>query len=287
MSSHKETIVVRKDLDFGLMSEDIPTYWQDGDPYKTRVFDAIQATFPDGERFFISSVRAFKDKIQDSVLRQEVRDFTMQEGQHGIVHANYNKRLKRQGIPIEKFTSRIKRVMDKRLQDNSPEYNIALTSAFEHYTAMMAELFFAHKSSTEGADDRIRAMFAWHAIEEMEHRAVAFDVMKRVARVGYFRRALAMTHVTVGFSLYSLIAPFFMLRADDFSRRQCLSMFVKGLPWQLDIYARLLPMLLTYFRHGFHPEDMPAVHNYEAWLSKYEESHDPIAAAKAMHEAAY
>lgn len=287
MLSPKEEIIVRKDLDFGLTSDQIPRYWMNDDPYKTRIFDAIQATFPDGERFFISSVRAFKDQIKDAHLKQEVRDFTMQEGQHGIVHANYNKRLKQQGIPIESFTSRIKRVMDKRLNRNSPEYNIALTSAFEHYTAMMAELFFSHKSSTYGAHEQIRAMYAWHAIEEMEHKSVAFDVMTRVANVGYMRRILAMAHVTIGFSLYSLIAPLFMLKADGFTRLQRMTFILKGLPWQLRIYSRLIPMLLSYFRPGFHPEDIPTVHNYKAWISEYEKTNDPVAAAQAMYDAAY
>lgn len=282
----KERIVVRKDLDFGLSSDDIPRYWMAGDPFKTRVFDAIQATFPDGERFFMSSVRAFRDRIKDAELAQEVRDFTLQEAQHGIVHANYNKRLKRQGIAIERFTDRVRGVMERRLKHLSPQYNLAMTAAYEHYTAMMAELFFGEKASTEGADERIRALFAWHAVEEMEHRAVAFDVMTQVAGVGYGLRAVAMTHVTVGFSLYSLVAPLAMLRMDGFNARQRLRMFVKGLPWQLRIYRKLLPMLLSYYRPGFHPENERPVHNYGAWLDAYNQRQDPMEASRAMYNAA-
>lgn len=285
-SIFKERIIVRKDLDFGLSSDDIPKYWLDGDPYKTRVFDAIQATFPDGERYFISAVRAFRNKIANPELAQEVRDFTMQEGQHGIVHANYNKRLKRQGIAVERFTDRVRRVMDKRLDTFSPQYNIAMTSAFEHYTAMMAELFFAEKAPTEGADERIRAMFAWHAIEEMEHRSVAFDVMTQVAEVGYFKRVLAMTHVTIGFSLYSIIAPFFMLAMDGYNVPQRIGLFIKGLPWQMNIFRKLLPMLLSYYRPGFHPGHELPVHNYSDWLEAYNDQLDPMAASRAMFKAA-
>ncbi|MDL5452834.1 metal-dependent hydrolase, partial [Escherichia coli] len=79
-------ITVRTGLDFGLSADDIPKYWMAGDPYRTRVMDAIQASFPDGERYFISSVRAFRNRIQDPELLQAVKDFTMQEGQHGQVH---------------------------------------------------------------------------------------------------------------------------------------------------------------------------------------------------------
>ena len=82
-TSYKEDIVVRKDLDFGIMDEDIPKYWMNGDAFKTRVIDGVQMSFPDGERYFISSVRNFKDKISDPELLQAVKDFSFQEGQHG------------------------------------------------------------------------------------------------------------------------------------------------------------------------------------------------------------
>ncbi len=289
-TEYKESIVVRKGLDFGLSADDIPKYWMDGDPFKTRVFDAVQSTFPDGERYFISSVRAFRDRITDPVLLQEVKDFTMQEGQHGQVHTDYNNRLRRQGVAIDAFTNRIHGVMDDRLKNYSPEYNIALTAAFEHFTAMMATLFFSEKAVLAGADERVRAMFAWHAIEEMEHKAVAFDVMQKVAKVGYIQRAMAMTRATTGFFLYTAISPWFMLRMDGLSRGARIREFAKGMVWLFGIrkgvFRRLLPMILAYYRPGYHPNHEKTVHNYEAWLREYNERQDPIAASRAMYAAA-
>lgn len=288
--AHKETIVVRKDLDFGLDSDDIPRYWMAGDAYRTRVFDAIQATFPDGERYFISAVRAFRDRIKDPELLQAVKDFTMQEGQHGQVHTRYNERLRRQGIDVEAFVKHTRAMCDGRLQRLSPEYNVALTAALEHFTAMMADLFFAEKAVLEGADPRVRAMFAWHAIEEMEHKSVAYDVMQQIAGVGYFTRVLAMTHATASFSLYSVVAPWFMLAMDGYTVRERVSLYGRGLGWLLGprkgVMRRLLPMIASYYRPGFHPEDLPTVHNYGAWVAAYAESGDPLAAADAMHAAA-
>ena len=165
-----ETITVRKDLNFGFETDDIPRYWMAGDAFKTRLIDAVQATFPDGERYFIASVRAFREGIKDPAQLQEVRDFMMQEGQHGMVHSAYNQRLQRQGIHIEGFTRHTKAICDRRLKHLSAEYNVALTAALEHFTAMMADLFFAKKSVLAGADERVRAMLAWHAVEEMPIR---------------------------------------------------------------------------------------------------------------------
>ena len=287
---YQEEIVVRKNLDFQLDSEDIPRYWMAGDAFKTRVFDAVQSSFPDGERYFISAVRAFRDRITDPVLIQAVKDFTMQEGQHGQVHTHYNERLRRQGILIDAFTQQTKEVTENRLKTMSPEYNIAMTAALEHFTAMMADMFFAEKEMLDGADPRVRAMFAWHAIEEMEHKAVAFDVMQKVANVDYGTRILAMTHATLAFSFFSAIAPWHMLKMDGYTTRQRVALYAKGLPWLLGprkgVFGRLLPMIASYYKPGFHPNHVPTVHNYQAWLEAFVTTGDPMKAAEAMYHAA-
>ncbi|REH39126.1 hypothetical protein DFR26_1307 [Paraperlucidibaca baekdonensis] len=287
---YQEAIVVRRDLDFGLSHDDIPRYWMAGDAFMTRVFDAVQSTFPDGERYFISAVRAFRDRITDPKLLADVKDFTQQEGQHGQVHTRYNDRLRRQGIDIDAFTRRTRVITERRLKNLSPEYNIAMTAALEHFTAMMADLFFAEKTMMQGADARVRALFAWHAIEEMEHKAVAFDVMQQVAGVGYATRVTAMTHASVLFSLYTVVSPWFMLAMDGYSKTERLKLYGKHLGWMFGprkgILPRLLPMLASYYRPGFHPNHIPTVHNYAAWLETFERTGDSIAAADAMHEAA-
>lgn len=288
-TENNPAITVRKQLDFGLAGDDIPQYWLAGDAYKTRVVDAVQATFPDGERYFISSVAAFRPQIKDPELLRQVKEFTMQEGEHGRVHKDYNERLKRQGLNMDAFTTHVKAVGDRRQRFYSAKYNLALTAALEHFTAMMAELFFAEKTLMKGADSRPRAMLAWHAIEEMEHRAVAFDVMQKVAGVGYIQRCLAMTQATFVLMLFTTVAPWIMLGTDGHSIRKRFALYTRGLPWifgRRGFFTRLVPMLCQYYRPSFHPNQMPTVHNYEHWLSSYSESGDPVQAGEAMYAAA-
>ncbi|HAK13838.1 MAG TPA: metal-dependent hydrolase, partial [Acinetobacter radioresistens] len=59
--------VVRSHLNFKL--NEIPRFWFGGDPFITRMFDALSLTFPDGERYFIQSVRLFRDQITDPELK--------------------------------------------------------------------------------------------------------------------------------------------------------------------------------------------------------------------------
>jgi predicted metal-dependent hydrolase len=287
---YKEPIQVRRALNFGFESDDIPRYWLAGDPFRSRLVDAVQATFPDGERYFIASVNAFRKDISDPTMLAEVKDFSEQEGQHGRVHTDYNDRLQRQGVNVRAFTKHTQKLTNYRLKHYSASYNVALTAALEHFTAMLAELFFARKYVMADAHENVKAMLAWHAIEEMEHKAVAFDVMQKVAKVGYLKRCLAMTHATLSFTLFVLIAPWFMLKMDGLSFGRRLKAYGKGMVWMFGIrygvFLRMLPMIAHYYRPGFHPNKLPNVHNYQAWLDGYGDEQDAMAASRAMHAAA-
>ena len=285
-----ETIIPREHLDFGL-DETIPKYWFRGDAYKTRVFDAVQSGFPDGERYFITSVRAFRDRIADPTLLQEVRDFMRQEGQHGLAHTRYNSMLERQGMPMGEILKEGKDEFDRWTNNYSAEFNVAHTAALEHFTATMAFAYFAKASVMEGADHRVKALFAWHAIEEMEHKSVAFDVMEKTAKVGYFKRALAMLLAMKNMIRYTYRYTDRMLAADGFTRAQRIALHIRNFLWlhgpRKGIYGSLTGKLFVYFKPGFHPTQEPTIHNYRNWLETWDRTHDPFAACDALCAAAY
>lgn len=281
---------VREKLDFGL-DNTIPKYWLDGNPFRTRLLDGMQVTFPDGERYFISTVRAFRDKIEDPKQLADVKAFTRQEAQHGIAHTFYNKLLKDQGMPVDDIIREHKiKLNDGYLKELSADYNVALTAAFEHFTALMAEAFFSRKEVTKGFDPRMKALFAWHAIEEMEHRSVAFDVMQKVAKVGYYTRCKAMVYGTFDTMRVMLSSADKLLEADGFSKWERRKMFIENLPWMYGrkgVFSAFTKPLLAYFKPGFHPEKIPVVHNYPAWVKAFDETGDPAKACDALLAAAH
>lgn len=287
---YSETIVPRENVDFQL-DETIPKYWMRGDVYKTRIFDAVQAGFPDGERYFITSVRAFRDRITDPVLLRDVQDFMRQEGQHGMAHTRYNNLLAKQGVPMAELLQPEIDRMESRTKRLSPQFNIALTAALEHFTATMAFAYFGKAAVMEGADPRMRALLAWHAIEEMEHKSVAYDVMQKVAGVGYRLRVIAMLFAIKEFLAFTYRVSSKFLEADGYNRRQRFWMHVRHLGWlhgpRKGIYGSLTGRLLVYFKPGFHPTQEPTMHNYKNWLEAYERTGDPGIACDAMCAAAY
>ncbi|MDE0856330.1 MAG: metal-dependent hydrolase [Nevskia sp.] len=283
-----QAIVPREKLDFGL-DGDIPKYWFGGDPFKTRFFDALSTLFPEGEKFFIVCVRDFSGQIDDPQLAQQVRDFTRQEGQHGMVHTQFNNRLQQQGVNVPRLLERQKHIMFNIFRRFfSRRYTLAQTAASEHMTAIMAHSFFERREILQDTDPRIRAMYAWHAIEEIEHKAVAYDVMQKVAGVGYLTRIMAMLHVTFGLPLHTFLIMAHMFKVDGFSLRQRAGLWLRGLWWLYKpggLYAPVLGHYFAYYKPGYHPWKEGQMRTYSNWVDTYERTGDPIAAGNALHAA--
>ena len=284
--SYQVDPIVRTKLDFHL--DQAPRFWFGNDPFRTRMFDALSLTFPEGERYFIESIRLFRDKIDDPDLQKRVADFIRQEAQHGMAHDKMNQVMKDQGMPIEAFTNRLKKIFRFELEYRSPQYNIAMTAAAEHLTALMADTFYSKKATLADADPFVRAPFAWHAIEEMEHRHVAFDVMREVGEVPELTRrsALVITSILMfGFTFYRTNV---MLTSDGFDWKQRVKMAAKGLPWffgRNGILTVKREQYSDWFKHDFHPNQHPIIRQYDVWIDTLAKTNDPIAAGEAFWQA--
>lgn len=289
-NANTHEIVERKDLDFGLKSDDIPRFWFGGDPFKTRFFDAMSLLFPEGEKFFIQCVRDYRDRIDDPQLEEEVKHFTFQEAQHTRVHIDFNKRVARQGVDVDAIEARQKKILAWYRRTVPRKYTLAQTAAAEHMTALMAHFVLENSELLEEADPRIRAIYLWHAIEEIEHKAVAYDVMQKVAKTGYFVRTLAMLNLSLAFPFHVLMIMRHMIRVDGFSRRERRRIWLKGLWWLYGprgLYARMMPHYLSYYLPFYHPWKKGETRAFQRWREEYDRhGGDPVAASDSFLGAA-
>lgn len=278
----QQEIIPRKGPDFGLEG-DIPKYWFGGDAFRTRFFDAMSLLFPEGEKFFIQCVRDYREKITDPQLLSQVKDFTYQEGQHGMVHNAYNRRIAGQGVAVDAIVDQEKRMLGFFRRRLPASWTIAHTAAVEHMTAIMAHSFMKHSDVFADADERMRALYVWHGVEEIEHKGVAYDVMQKVAKSGYIARITTMLYVTLFFPLHTFLIMGHMFKVDGVRNR--LGVWARGLWWLYGprgIMTRLLPHYLAYFKPGFHPWDEGQMEKYRRWRDVYDVKGDAIAAANAL-----
>lgn len=177
------------------LPKDLPKYWNDNCPVKTHIFNAIAILAPAFERLAITSVLPFKDKVKDPQLNAQLKGFIGQESAHGSEFIRYNQILKRQGYDVKNLEkANLKRFkwLSRKL---SPKMHLSLTLAAEHLTAIISDRMLRDKQWLQNADPACAAIWRWHAIEEIEHKAVVFDVYQAMGG-GYFTRIIGMGFIT-------------------------------------------------------------------------------------------
>jgi len=279
------TPCLRRDLEFRLR-EPIAAHWFGGDAFRSRLFDADSVLTPAAERFFINCVRAYRDRITDPELQEQVAGFIYQEGQHSRQHSTANERLVDQGIDVAAIEARCAR-SDARLRRWLPDsFLMSITAANEYLTAVTAAAFLSHPEHLEGADERIFALYAWHCAEEFEHKSVCFDVMQKVARVGYLQRILGMLWSAPMFSLRIGRLVGQMLKADGYPWWKRLGVMLGGCAWMYGDrgLTRLeLSNFRAYFQRDFHPSQLDESRaGYDRWKAAFDATGDVVAAARAL-----
>ena len=278
-------IIPREKLNFGL-DGDVPQYWFGDDAFKSRFWDALSLIFPPGEKFFMVCVRDFKDQISDPKLLEDIQGFNRQEAQHTLVHRQDNDRLRRQGVDVDKLNKYVDQMLNVDYRKRfSRKYTLAITSALEHFTSIIAHSLFDKRDVMKEADHRVRAMYAWHAIEEVEHKGVAYDVMEDYAKVGYFMRVAALIHATVMFPWTIFVIQRQLFIHYGFNVWQRAKLMAKGMWWLFKPGGLLQPMAKhywTYYKPGYHPWQEADQRGYEEWLAAFNGSKDPIKASEQM-----
>jgi uncharacterized protein len=162
---------------------ELPRHWFFGSAALTHLANGVNLLFPAGERMFVRAVRSFSDGL-DPELAAQVKGFGGQEGRHAQAHERVFDALRAQGFEIDRFLARYERVAYGILEKGAPaELKLATTVALEHFTAILAEDALT-SGVLEGAHPAMRQLLMWHAVEELEHKAVAFDVLAQ-KRPGY------------------------------------------------------------------------------------------------------
>ncbi len=247
------------------LGTDVPAQWHSAGRGTTLFFNNLSSLFPEGERFFIRSVRAHLDHVEDPQLRRDVRLFCGQEAMHGREHERMNAMLAGHGYPIDTLEKRVKGLLALVYKTLPKRWSLAATCALEHYTALLADLILQDPAILEGAHPEMAKLWRWHAAEEAEHKAVAFDVY--VAAGGNtVERGFVMTLATVIFWAVLAEQQVRLMHTEGIatSPREWLKLgrFMFGRPAKLQ---RLAGPLLDFYRPSFHPWNHDNTALLESW----------------------
>lgn len=233
--------------------EAIPDLWYDNDVFKTMLLVSLSAVFPEGEQHFIDSVRLYQDQITDPELKKQIRAFIGQEAHHSKQHEGLNQLMADKGYPVGKIEKRITKMM-KALSNASPSLQLADTVCSEHFTAILVNYFITHApDEIDKFSPTMQSLWAWHCIEESEHKAVAFDVYKQTVNKSLFLRSY-MVLVTTVFTLNTLYGVFQLLRKTN--EQWNFSIWRDGMKFLFGrggLFSKIKSDYFAFYRKDFHP----------------------------------
>jgi len=249
--SGDSSIPVRK---MGFDFSNVPKDYMNGSLAESHFFDGLNLLFPEGERFFMRAVRNGLNKINEPVLKQQARGFFGQETQHAIEHEKFFDVLEQNGYEFRPKLEKMNNFIIKMRDILPKSLSLSITAGAEHLTAVLGATSLVDEG-VENSHPAMRDLIQWHAIEEIEHKAIAFDVYKATGgsyplRVIGYLLALTFIHVTSTYFVKDF------LKQDGYSKREAKRLLKESQQNMLRKHPGLRNSLMAYFKPSFHPNDI-------------------------------
>ena len=250
--SGAEVGIPPRHLQFDFPADAQRYFFYDGNPLASLLFVVFSGVFPPGERFFVESVRHYRDRISDPVLKAQVAGFIGQEALHGREHESLNAFFTARGMAVD-IPERYVSWGLRQLERLPPRLQLACTTTMEHFTAHLAEAWLTDRDFRAGADPEMLKLWSWHALEELEHKSVAYDVFEQVGGTRRDRQlAAALVIAAIGLPVLAsygvLLAKEGQLLSLRENRRGLRALFGRR-----GFISKLMPHMPQFWQAGFHP----------------------------------
>jgi predicted metal-dependent hydrolase len=236
-------------------SQELPRHWCDNSPFKTHFLNAQSTVFPPGERFFIHSVKQFKDSVTDVTLQEQVAEFIKQESWHSYAHKQYNDWLDAMGYPASKIDNESVARFEWMKNHLSPKTCLAITIGIEHITALTGGHNLRHRTFMKKMHPHFEVVWRWHSVEEIEHKSVAMDVWRSTIGDENTRRRW-MVFAIMLYTYSVLKATVQLLHADkELWKWRTIKDAWTMLLSPSGLFRGNIRAWLDYFKTDFHPDD--------------------------------
>ncbi|WP_448761290.1 metal-dependent hydrolase [Acinetobacter tandoii] len=266
--------------------ENVPEYWMNGSAGLTHFMTALSALFPAGEQFFIDSVRAvrYHSAIKENeALQKEISAFIGQEAMHTQEHVGFNASAQKYGHDVaclEQQTDKVIQgfrkaaaILFKPVGVTQEMIDLMGTTALEHFTATIASQLLINRHIQElMTDETMSTMWYWHAIEENEHKAVAYDVFEGVFGTGVKAYLARCGSLIAAMATLFVVQSYFVLRLlkqdNQLNLKALKDIYVYGYSPSKGIITGMGREMLAYFKQGFHPNHLDTVSLLANWKAK-------------------
>lgn len=240
-------------------------------PVMSHLLTALSSTFPIGEQFFVHSVRNVRDQVQDPTLQAQIAAFIGQEAMHSKAHAEFNDAWRRDDYNLDRFQAWLVR-KDSYIKNLHPKIQLAITCAFEHFTALLGGYILQHPEVLSTLDDDAMKLWVWHAIEEIEHRSVAFDVYQAVYGDDKIRKMI-MRSVTTGFASLTFYSASRLFLQDQKKSLPKIGGNLFGAYLLGKMLLQMFPEYLSYYKKDFHPAETDYSQIIQYWKKRMAEEY--------------
>jgi len=276
MSGESVAIKVRR-VRFNVR-QSTPLHYLRDNIFSTHFVNSLHIIFPVGEDFFVKSAKRILSRIKDEQLLQQAQAFIGQEAVHSREHNKFWQVLRDQGFSIDRYAEIVRKISVDVLErgytkilgnEKAEVLSLAITAALEHYTAMLGEVVFEQESNWEQLPEEMRLLLEWHAAEELEHKAVAFDMFTAVDD-NYLTRSLAMLIATTLLFSYSAAGMGMFIVQDK--EKNWKKMPADALDFLRTIghpsFQKFVRQWSLFFRKDFHPGQIDNYHYAEEFFAK-------------------
>lgn len=245
----------------------IPRYFYDNNATATTFFAMLSGFFPPGERYFMDSVRHFRERIKDGRLKAEISGFMGQEAIHGREHDKLNAMLAERGFDMNAPDVTVKFALGL-LKKMPASMRLSATTFMEHFTALLAEQLLTDESFQRGADAEMIKIWQWHALEELEHKAVAYDVYETIGNSHTERVLAAIASAFILLPTLSVTWAMMLYRDGQLGNLKDNMKGLRILLGKNGFITKILPRLPEFMEIEFHPSKHNTKSLEDEWREK-------------------
>lgn len=241
----------------------------DDNIYKSAFIAQLSSTFPVGETEFLNSVKNYRAEIKNEKLIKQVKGFIGQEGHHSHQHEKINRELDRLGYDTNRIHLLLKAMIDEKVVNMSRKFRLAYTVCAEHMTGIMAEHAITRTDFLANLEKPFQDLLYWHAVEEIEHKAVAFDVyMECEGDTKYLKRVMTLFILGMHMRMtrYTLNMVFSSKHWKSWSEFKGFMSWMFG---KKGMWRSLRKPYRSFFKEGFHPWSNGGLDMIEKWEKEY------------------